>query len=68
MEVSSGTITQNQYEQISKLIYSPRIEWYCEDTDKWLTLIVDKSDNKIGTHAPNGECLFTFELPTPQLQ
>lgn len=67
-EVSSGLLNPNQFEQVSRLIYSPRIEWYNEAASKWLTLLVDKSDNTMGTHQTMRECLFTFTLPTPQLQ
>ena len=68
VKVSSGMVTKNQYDTISALIYSPRIEWFNKETNTWITIIVDKGDNEIGGHKPSGECRFTFDLPAPQLQ
>jgi hypothetical protein len=66
--VGAENITSNEYESISKLIYSPKIEWFNEKLQKWQTLIIDKGDNDNDTKATLKELDFTFKLPDPQLQ
>lgn len=71
VQVSSGPINPNEWDVISRILYSPRIEKYIsgEGGDAvWQTLLLDKGDASIGTHAPTGEIQLTFNLPTPQLQ
>lgn len=68
VSVSSGQINQNEYDVLSDLIYSPRIEWYNEKIGKWLSLSVDKGDSDIGSHNSTSEFIISFILPDPQLQ
>lgn len=61
-------LSENEYECISKLVYSPKIQWYKENIGKWLTITVDKGDNENDTHVVSKNIEFTFNLPKPQLQ
>jgi hypothetical protein len=66
--VGTSGLNENEYEVISKLIYSPKIEFYDKEKDKWFTLIVDKGENEKDTRMSSNSLEFTFNLPTPQLQ
>jgi hypothetical protein len=68
VKVGAQGLTTNEYNCISKLIYSPQIEWFNEVTQSWQTLIIDKGENENDTHNILNELEFTFILPTPQLQ
>lgn len=69
VKVGAQGLTSNEYDCISKLKYSPMIEWFNESTQSWQRIFVDgdgKSEND--THDILSEIEFTFLLPTPQLQ
>jgi len=68
VKVGAQGLTANEYDCISKLIYSPRIEWFNETTQNWQTLTIDKGENENDTRNILKEIEFTFNLPTPQLQ
>lgn len=68
VRVRAEGLTTNEYESLSKLIYSPQIEWYNEQVGKWITLIVINGGSERDTRATLSEVEFTFKLPTPQVQ
>ncbi len=68
IRVGAGGLNANEYECISKLVYSPRIDYYDKEKDKWLRLIIENGENLNDTRSPEKEVEFTFVLPAPQLQ
>lgn len=68
IETSTGQIGRNQFEQLSRLAYSPKVQLWNAEISRWQTLLVSKADCKMGTHDVAAECEFTFELPTPIAQ
>jgi len=68
VKVGAQGLTANECDCISKLIYSPKIEWFNEVTQSWQNIRIDKGENEIDTHNALNELEFTFILPTPQLQ
>lgn len=66
--IGATHLTSKEYQAISKIIYSPQIEWFNEKLGKWLVLIIDESQNTEDTYNPTHSVEFTFELPKPQLQ
>ncbi|OJV40840.1 MAG: hypothetical protein BGO29_14830 [Bacteroidales bacterium 36-12] len=59
-------LTDNQYEVVSKLIYSPRIDYY--DKGIWKRIAIDKGEVEKDTRMKSQSLEFTFKLPDPQLQ
>lgn len=68
VRVGAAGLTANEFDCISKLIYSPKIEWWNESTSTWINLIVANGNNERDNHNVLGELEFTFNLPEPQLQ
>lgn len=68
VRVGAAGLTANEFDCISKLIYSPKIEWWSEKTSTWINLIVANGNNERDNHNVLGELEFTFNLPEPQLQ
>lgn len=68
VKVGATSLTANEYECISRLIYSPDIQWWNEASQNWVSLIIDKGENEDDTNETLKELVFTFLLPTPQLQ
>lgn len=68
ISVSSGSIDANEWQAISRILYSPKIELYNPATKLWHTILLDKGSAEIGTAAPTGEVTLTFNLPAPRLQ
>ena len=66
--VGASGMNDNEYECISKLIYSPKIQYYNKELGKWFGLIVDDGTNEKDTRASSKSVEFTFLLPTPQIQ
>lgn len=66
--VGADGLTANQYEVISKLIYSPDIQAYDTLNQKWYNLIVDGGENQDDTRSSSKSVTFTFMLPQPQIQ
>lgn len=66
--IGATHLSSSDYQAISKIIYSPQIEWFNEKLGKWLMLIIDESQNIEDTHSSTHSVEFTFELPKPQLQ
>lgn len=68
MAVSTGLINANEWECISRILYSPRIERYDPHTGKWFTLMLEKGNAEKNTASPTGEIQLTFSLIDPLLQ
>jgi len=68
VRVGAAGLTSNEFDCISKLIYSPKIEWWNEKTSTWINLIVSNGNSERDNHNVLGELEFTFNLPEPQLQ
>ena len=69
IKVGSESMTENDYECVSKLIYSPTIEWFNEATRLWQSITIDGDGaNENDTNATRKDIEITFKLPTPQLQ
>jgi len=68
IKVGTEGLTENEFDNITALIYSPRIEWYNESLSKWLIVTVKKSGIESDTSEPQKAIEVTFELPTHQLQ
>jgi hypothetical protein len=69
VKVGSEGMSQDDFDCVSKVVYSPTIQWFCEATQLWQTITVDgdgKSEND--THDILKDIELTFSLPTPQLQ
>ncbi|MDR0541043.1 MAG: hypothetical protein LBH19_02395 [Dysgonamonadaceae bacterium] len=64
----AGLLSGREYEALSKIIYSPQIEWYSKDLGKWFTLTIDESSINRDTRNETGSVEITFNLPVPQLQ
>jgi hypothetical protein len=63
----ASMLDSQEYGMLSKLIYSPYIEWYNKDIEKWLTVTVDDSNIEKDTRTGTGSIEITFNLPAPQL-
>lgn len=69
IKVGASSMSENEFECVSKLIYSPMIQWFNEDTGLWSTIQVDgDGSNENDTRSTLKGIELTFLLPTPQLQ
>lgn len=68
VKVGAGTMTANEFECVSRLIYSPKIEWWNTALQVWQRILIDKGDSENDTHDTLKEIELSFVLPTPQLQ
>ena len=68
IRVGATSLSINEYECVSRLIYSPDIQWWNESVQNWVTLIIDKGENEDDTNEILKEVEFTFNLPDPQIQ
>ena len=68
VRVGTEGLNANDYDCVSKLIYSPKIEHYNPETMKWSRIFVEKGDNELDTRSILNQLEFTFKLPTVQLQ
>lgn len=59
-------LTSNEYDVLSRLPYSPNIQYFKDGI--WQTLIIDKADSERNTRAESHALEFTLRLPEPQLQ
>lgn len=68
-KITAGAqIGNDEFDVISGIIYSPRIEWYNKEAGKWIILTVDSSSIAKDTREESQSIEITFLLPTPQLQ
>lgn len=68
VRVGAQGLLPNEYDCLSKLPYSPKVEWFDEATQKFKTLIIQKGDSERDNRNILSELEFIFKLPTPQLQ
>lgn len=68
VRVGTDGLSANDYDCVSKLIYSPKIEHYNPETMKWTRIYVEKGDNERDTRSILNQLEFTFKLPIVQLQ
>ncbi|MCL2596261.1 MAG: hypothetical protein FWD66_01075 [Paludibacter sp.] len=61
-------VTNDDYEALHKIIYSPLIEWYNEKLNKWIEVLVDDFDITKDTWNNTQSVEVTFNLPDKQLQ
>jgi hypothetical protein len=66
--VGAELLSKREYEALSRIIYSPQIEWYCERLEKWFIITIDDSDVTKDTRNETGSIEITFNLPEPQVQ
>ena len=66
--VGAEQLTNNEYDVISKVIYSPKIQLYNKDTYDWTGLLVEDTKTEKDTSLSKQSIELTFVLPTPQIQ
>ncbi len=66
--VGATGLTESEFKAVSKLIYSPRIEYYDKEKDMWFRLISDKNGFEKDTYNVTQSVEFTFALPQVQTQ
>ena len=65
--VGASQITENEYENISALLYSTFVQWYDESRGKWIDVLPD-GDASFLKGSPRTDIEITFILPERQLQ
>jgi len=66
--VGADGLTDNEYECISKLIYSPQKQWYSEKLNKWIEIQLEEGEAEKDTRVKSQQIELTFVMPDPQLQ
>jgi hypothetical protein len=68
--VVAGTslLGRKDYEAVSLIPFSPIIEWYNEETGKWVRLTVEKFDGNTDTRGEMSSAEITFTMPTINVQ
>lgn len=66
--VGAEQLTNNEFDVISKIIYSPKIQLYNKDTFDWTGLLVEDTKTEKETSLSKQSIELTFVLPTPQIQ
>lgn len=64
----SGHITREDYEVLSDIVYSPKIEWYNETFQKWVQVKLDNPTIEKDYNAERADIELTFILPEIQMQ
>lgn len=67
VEVSTGVIDRQTLESVVECAYSPLVQLYDEETGLWYEIQPKTDKWPLMADQPTGEMIFTFELPTPQL-
>jgi len=69
IEVSSGVVDHLTLESLAELISAPVIQYYKlgQYSGTWIDIQVQDAKPEIYASQTTGEMLFTFELPTPQM-
>lgn len=65
--VGASQITENEYENISALLFSTFVQWYDESKSKWIDVLPD-GDASFLNGSPRTDIELTFILPERQLQ
>ena len=61
-------LNQNEWNELSRIAYSPFIQWFDERTQSWMDILTDKANNSRFTDTLMNEIEYTFLLPKPQIQ
>lgn len=61
-------INTNEYEAIKDVIYSPKVEYYNADLEKWIEVMVDDVELSRDTRSSTHSIELNFKLPQRQLQ
>jgi hypothetical protein len=61
-------LTENEYDNLHLLKYSPLIQQYNKETGEWSRIYLEKADTEKDTGATRFALEFEFTLPTPKLQ
>lgn len=64
--VGSGLLSENEFEELSRIVYAPTIERY--KNGKWHTVVIDDFDTEADSRVSSKNIEITFKLPTPQIQ
>lgn len=68
IKIGSHNLTKNEYDVISKLAYSPIIEWFDESVEKWKGVNIEKAENTSDSNLKTHDVEFELILPEPRLQ
>ncbi len=63
-----GHITREDYEVLSDIVYSPKIEWYNEELQKWIQVKLDNPFLEKDYDAERADIELKFILPEIQMQ
>ena len=66
--VGASGLNNDDYEMVSNLVYSPKIEWYDKEREAWVRLQVNKSKLEKDSRLHSQSVEFDFLLPEIQLQ
>lgn len=66
--VGAELLSENEWYEISRMLYSPVIQWYDERREVWVDIMADKGDLSMLTDNPAHSLEITFVMPQPQLQ
>lgn len=66
--VGAEGLSLNEFECLSRIPYSNRIEYYDKGKDKWFGMITESGSSDNDTRSTEKYIEFTFSLPNPQLQ
>lgn len=66
--VGAENLSKNEYEELSRIMYSPFVEWFDQSKQKWMRIIPDKGDLKNNTARNRKEIEINFILPKPYVQ
>lgn len=61
-------LTTTEFEVIRKMVWSPRIEYYDPELDKWMVLTIKKGTSSKDTRSPVQSLEFEFNLPQRAVQ
>lgn len=68
VRVGATNLNRNEFDILSKIIYSPKIEWYDENISAWKQILIEKGDSELDTRSTINTLEFTFSLPNPIIQ
>ena len=63
IEVSSGLVTRQNAIAIAKLVLSPDIRWYDEQSGQWIRITAPQQSISLQTEQPTSEVVLKFVLP-----
>ena len=63
IEVSSGLVTRQNAIAIAKLVLSPDIRWYDEQSGQWIRITAPQQSISLKTEQPTSEVVLKFVLP-----